>query len=67
MDEPSYTLTLDDDGENDVTGISTLVTLTVLEADVDPCFAVMVNVLLELGMLVIVKVFPELDASPEAV
>ena len=67
MYEPSYTLTLDEDGVNDVTGMSTLVTVTVLEADVEPCFAVMVNVASALEILVIVNVFPELDASPEPV
>ena len=67
MDEPSYTLTLDDDVENDVTGMSTLVTLTVFDADVVPSVAVILKVALELEILVIVKVFPEPDASPEPV
>ena len=44
MDEPSYTLTLEDETENDVTGMSTLETVTVIDAVVDPCVAVILNV-----------------------
>lgn len=60
-------LTLDDDGENDVTGMSTLVTVTVFDADVVPSVAVILKVALELEILVIVKVFPDPSASPEPV
>ena len=67
VDDPSYTLTLEDETENDVTGIVTLVTVTVFDAVVDPCVAVILKVELELEMLVIVNWLPDADASPEPV
>ena len=67
MDDPSYTLTLDDETENDVTGMSTLVTVTEIDAEDEPCVAVILNVALEFEMLVIVKVLPDPDASPDPV
>ena len=40
-------------------------TVTDLEADVEPCFAVMVNELLELEILLMVNLFPLLDQSAD--
>ena len=67
VDDPSYTLTLEDETENDVTGMSTLVTVTEIDAEDEPCVAVILNVALEFEMLVIVKVLPDPDASPDPV
>ena len=42
-----------------------MVTVTDLEADVEPCFAVMVNVALEFDILLMVNLFPSLDQSAD--